>query len=163
MTCLAVLLFVACTSRKVTNNVGLAHAWEVKKVAAYRKGDLRYDLFLKKYNNVHNKRNVDFVLRIINIENDVSPLRAISKNLDEYSVHYEYLLNQAKDDFALYVDGKSLFPLSYSFENYYNTFPFDALNIGFASGTKLQGKNAELVFVDRLFSRDSIFFNIKIN
>lgn len=110
--------------------------------------------------------NLTLSIRIINRKSNVSPLRGICTNLEDYNTYYEYLLNRCKDDISLVYDGKIAYPVYYAFENNYNSFPFETINVGYRFSPGRRGpKEMKLVFLDKIFSHDTLAFslnNIKI-
>lgn len=154
---------MACVSRHVeVRNEALVV--DKRQIAEFTKGDVRYEVYqIQKEAPTKSKSKIlNLSIRLINVGANVSPLRAISKDLEQYSANYEYFLNHAQQDVFLRIKNEPVFPKYYFFENNYNAFPFDVINVGFAIGAQQIKKGVQLVFVDKLLTRDSIFFNINI-
>ena len=98
-------------------------------------------------------------IRIINTSDNTSPLRKLCSNLTDYNTYYEYLLNSAKNELVL-SDAKAVFnyPVAYSFENNYDAFPFETINVGYRITRKTIPQ--KLIYTDRVFARDTITFFI---
>lgn len=107
-----------------------------------------------------------FSIRITNMKDNASPLRKICGDLEQYNTYYEYLLNQCKDQLSLQSGNEIAYPVYYAFENNYNSFPFETINVGYRFKARRDGlENARLVFIDRVFTHDTLRFtlnNIKI-
>jgi hypothetical protein len=138
------------------------------QIAEYSKGDLKYKLYQmpndlsdKKSKNKKKLRSVKLSLMIINMKDNSSPLRRLCTDINQYNIYYEYLLNTAKNELYLRTADKINYPVYYSFENNYNAFPFETINVGYAL-EHFDKKHTEttLVFVDRVFSKDTLFFNL---
>jgi len=56
--------------------------------------------------------------------------------------------------------GALLYPVAYSFENNYNAFPFETINVGFkfSKGIKAGTKDLQLIYDDKVFARDTVSF-----
>ena len=111
------------------------------------------------------KQKVPLVMSImiINTQTGASPLRAISGNLEEYNTYYEYLLNQAKNDFILFKGTSPEYPVYYAFENNYNVFPFETINIGYPGSVRpslKELKKMNLLYLDKVFSHDTLLMNL---
>jgi hypothetical protein len=156
----------ACSVKHTTSNVAVRE--DKIQIAEFSKDWLQYKVY--QMNDVNKKRTskkeqtLKLCVRIINMRDNVSPLRSLCSNLDEYNSYYEHLLNGAKNELFLLTGNQISFPVYYSFENNYNTFPFETINVGYAlpKASKKSNKTT-LVFVDRIFSKDSIFFNLNNN
>lgn len=129
-------------------------------VAEKQVGWLKYQLYFKPQ-DPKGKNQIVVSLRVINTENNVSPLRRISNNIEAYSTYYEYLLNSAKNDFILQTATYELYPKWFAFENNYNAFPFEVLNVGFEDNA-LRKKDVPLtlLFTDRVFSHNVVSLKI---
>jgi|GEM_PF-4592264 len=138
-----------------------------KQVAQFRKGDLAYEVYRQYLTETNGKKadrskkeSVRLMIRIVNKANNVSPLRAMSGSYDAYNSNNEYLLNGAKNDIMLLIKGQYIYPLYYSFENNYNSFPFETINLGYSISRQQKRSAVQLVFIDKVFTQDSIFFNL---
>lgn len=153
----------SCSVKKAT----LAPKQEKTQIATFSKGDLTYEIYRQSAFNQDGESKVEknneilrLTIRLVNKAGNTSPLRAISRNYEEYNIHNEYLLNGARNDIMLCIQQQYLFPKYYSFENNYNAFPFETINVGYVLGKKQKHKPIQLIFVDKIFTRDSIFFNL---
>jgi hypothetical protein len=171
--CTLVLMVLLCTGimscsgpRKTASN---RNTTKVLLAENTRPG-LRYELYLLPADSTaqRSKQQVPYArlsLRIVNTADNASPLRRICRNLDEYNTYYEYLLNGAPGDLQ-FIDGKETFyPVSYSFENNYNAFPFETINAGFRYDfRRSRRKNAplQLLYADRVFARDTLVFHLNL-
>lgn len=164
--CLLSIVMTAVMSSCHSSRKTIAQArTERELISEYRKDDLLYKVFRlpdkpggERVASAGN-RNVMLSIRVINMKDNASPLRSRCTNLDEYNTLYEYLLNSCKNEIYLQ-NGKNIsYPVSYSFENNYNAFPFETINVGYHISRK--SSNCKLVYVDRVFSRDTITFTIK--
>lgn len=120
----------------------------------------------KKQQNKTDK-NIKLSIMVVNMNSDnASPLRRLCSNLEEYNIKNEYLLNSAKNDIYLVASDNTIkYPVYYAFENNYNAFPFETINVGYAfkNNETKKMKKIKLVYIDRIFSNDSIFFNLNLN
>lgn len=127
------------------------------------KGWLKYQVYLLP-EDIAGKEQDKMMLsiRVINMENNTSPLRRLCTSLDDYNEYYEYLLNHCKEDITVSAGGALLYPVSYSFENNYNAFPFETINVGYrykAGKEKYKGGVA-LTYNDKVFAHDTINFDL---
>ena len=135
------------------------------QIAEFSKDWLQYKVYqmndLNRKGASKREQALKLSVRIINMKDNTSPLRALCSNLDDYNIYYEHLLNGAKNELYLLTRDQIIFPVYYSFENNYNAFPFETINVGYVLPKATRKNNATtLVFVDRIFSKDSIFFNL---
>ena len=60
---------------------------------------------------------------------------------------------------------KELYPVYYAFENNYDAFPFETINVGFEYDLRKNGinslKNLQLIYTDKIFSHSTISCNLK--
>jgi hypothetical protein len=124
------------------------------------KGWLRFSLYAIKDTLANRSQDMLYSIRVINISDNNSPLRKISKNLDEYNTAYAYLLTQAKNDFVLYSNNSVFYPSYYAIENHYNSFPFETINIGYSIKKEKKKGDRLIAFIDRVFTQDTIVFNL---
>ncbi len=129
-----------------------------------RKGWLQYKVFMLPAENngetYHGKRTVALNIMVINMIDNTSPLRKRSADLEQYNIQYEYLLNTCKNEIILNGKKTVSYPVSYSYENNYNAFPFESINVGYAVAAKKQ--SYQLVYVDRIFSQDTVTFSLSL-
>ena len=159
LTLLLVLMNSCTTTRPVTTTselVGTANReWLTYQV---------YRLPTEKSNQPVDKKLAThmYSIRVVNTGDNTSPLRKLSNDLAEYNTYYEYLLNGCKDDISLSGNsGFTAYPVYYAFENNYNAFPFETINVGYTISKKQsREKNMRLVFVDRLFAHDTISISL---
>ena len=159
----------ACNTPKHVSNLSVKA--EKTLIASRTKGWLKYNIYQMPLDSQalrSHKRNrpLIFSIRIINMENDVSPLRRISSSLKQYDVFYEYLLNQTKNDLALVSGTTVVYPSYYSFENSYNVFPFETVNVGFSAEVIAQSKfkksePVRLLYADKVFAHDTLTCDVK--
>jgi hypothetical protein len=131
-------------------------------------GWLKYKVYLQPATdtaaNKKRPRNMQLSIMVINMHDNTSPLRKIVTDLEQYNICYEYLLNRCKDDLHLYDHGKVLYPIAYSFENNYNAFPFETINVGYRYDlNKRKNRHMQglvLEYADRVFAKDTIVFNL---
>ena len=163
--CVAVMAAFSCS---VKNTAFLKQPKKkTEQIAQFKKGDLSYEVY-RQYATGENMQMaadpkqspVRISIRIINKGGNVSPLRAISGNYETYNINNDYLLNGAKNDIMLFVKGRLIYPSYYCFENNYNAFPFETINLGYSLTTKQRKSPVQLIFVDKVFTQDSIFFNL---
>lgn len=162
---LAVVLAASCSVKKTASHKQPQRG--VVQVAQFKKGDLSYEIYRQPLAGENmqatakGKQNtIRLSIRIINKAGNVSPLRAVSANYEKYNINNEYLLNGAKNDIMLLVKGLVIYPSYYSFENNYNAFPFETINLGYSLTTQQRKLPVELIFVDKVFTQDSILFNL---
>lgn len=142
-------------------------------IGEINRGWLRYQIYLIPASDLiasnsqrtkQGRGSLQFSIRIINMETSTSPLRRLCTGLDDYNLFYEYLLNGAKNDLLLVSGTDVSYPVSYSFENNYNAFPFEIINVGYSSevsGKKRRRSDAmTLLFVDKIFSHDTLFCRV---
>ncbi|MFA6152122.1 MAG: hypothetical protein WC716_12425 [Chitinophagaceae bacterium] len=159
------ILFSGCITKHLTSTDGSKD--NRIQIGEFQKGDLSYEIFrLDNFNQITSEQSklktIKLSVRIINKGGGQSPLRAISNNLDEYNSRYSYLLNNAKNDLIIKTHSAVLCPVYYSFENNYNAFPFETINVGYELNRKQAKGSVQLIFVDKIFTQDSIFFNLKL-
>ncbi|XZF15210.1 hypothetical protein ACTHGU_03665 [Chitinophagaceae bacterium MMS25-I14] len=130
------------------------------------KGWLKYQVYLLPNDSARKvANNPDYMrlsIMVINMENNTSPLRRLCTSLDDYNGYYEYLLNHCKEDITVSAGGALLYPVSYSFENNYNAFPFETINVGYRYGIRKKKHSTDvlLTYNDKVFSHDTINFNL---
>jgi hypothetical protein len=157
------LIAAACGSNKhvTTNNTK-------KQIAEYSVDWLKYKIYLlpqdtagsKKHRNRADK-NIKLSIMVINMKDNFSPLRKLCSDIDQYNIYNEYLLNGAKNEIYLQTGTDINYPVYYAFENNYNAFPFETINVGYKLiHKKKDHSEPKLVFVDRVFSKDTITFNL---
>lgn len=137
-------------------------------VSEFERDWLKFRVFLlpQSQSDVHNskkehgQKNMVFSIMIINMKDNASPLRKICGNLDEYNTYYEYLLNRCKENISLQQNGEIAYPVYYSFENNYNSFPFETINVGYRFKEKRRTNVPELVFDDKIFSHTILRFSL---
>lgn len=131
-------------------------------VGSSERGWLHYEVFLLPVDSGIDKKNdvVKLSVRIVNKHDNTSPLRKLCNNLDDYNTLYEYLLNSARNEIYLQTSGAITYPVSYSFENNYNAFPFETINVGYHIRPKK--KAMQLVYVDRVFARDTLIIPLNL-
>ncbi len=132
-------------------------------IGEYSRDWLKYKIFLlpeQPGTSRAKNRSLALNIRVINIMDNVSPLRKRSGNLDEYNTYYEYLLNGCKNEIYLNAGGRISYPVSYSYENNYNAFPFESINVGYTISKRK--KKYELVYIDRVFSQDTVTFSLSL-
>lgn len=105
------------------------------------------------------KEVVQLSIRVLNTMDDTSPLRKLCTDLEQYNIRYEYLLNGAKNEVYLQSPKGISYPVSYSFENNYNAVPFETINVGYHIN-RLE-KGTRLVYVDRVFAQDTLYFPVR--
>lgn len=129
-------------------------------VSERSKGWLRYEVYLLPVETKRNDENVMLSIRIVNTYDNNSPLRKLCTSLDDYNQYYEYLLNHTKEDITMTAKGTLLYPVAYSFENNYNAFPFETINVGyrFATTKNAHAKALVLTYDDKVFGRDTVNF-----
>lgn len=134
------------------------------ELADYTRDWLRYRVYLQPATEVtaqkDQSRALKLSIRVINIKDNSSPLRRLCSNLDEYNFYYEYLLNSAKEE--IYLQGKNgiKYPVFYAFENNYNAFPFETINLGYTFSGREQLKDYRLIYIDRVFAKDTLVFSL---
>lgn len=135
------------------------------ELADYTHDWLRYKIYLLPEDEAVGRKQkvragVKLSIRVINMHDNSSPLRRLCGDLQDYNTYYEYLLNGAKEE--IYLQGKQglKYPVYYAFENNYNAFPFETINLGYAFSGREQLKDYQLVFIDRVFSKDTIVFQL---
>jgi hypothetical protein len=164
--CLLILLLLnlySCTgSRKHAYNTITAK----KQLATCVRPGLQYELYQLPPDTASLAKAgpyTKFSIRVINTDDNASPLRRLCRNLDEYNTYYEYLLNGAPEDLQLIDNGTVLYPVSYSFENNYNVFPFETINVGYRYAPKKHKRRSgelKMIYTDRVFARDTIVFHL---
>lgn len=102
---------------------------------------------------------IQLSIRVLNTMDDTSPLRKLCTDLEQYNIRYEYLLNGAKNEVYLQSPKGISYPVSYSFENNYNAVPFETINVGYHI-SRLE-KGTRLVYVDRVFAQDTLYFPVR--
>ena len=126
----------------------------------FSRGWLKYQFYQQGSNGKYHagqKDKMRFTVRIINMADGTSPLRRLARNIDQYNVYYEYLLNETKNDLTLVYGDRVLYPVYYAFENNYNAFPFETINVGYQPiGKKIKGASAYLQYADKVFAHDTI-------
>jgi len=126
-----------------------------QEVLADRSRDwLRYEIY--RLPDTKGNNSIRLSIRVINTRDNTSPLRRVCTNLEDYNTCYEYLLNRAKNDIWLESRSGARYPVYYAFENNYNAFPFETINLGYSCPDKKH--DYRLVFVDRVFARDTLVF-----
>jgi len=143
-------------------------AQDREALAQYSRPGLQYNLYLLPEDSATARGKkaapyARFSIRVINTADNASPLRRLCHNLDEYNTYYEYLLNRALNDLQLIDNGAILYPVSYSFENNYNAFPFETINVGYRIDLRQARKKKhalKMVYADRVFAQDTIVFNL---
>jgi hypothetical protein len=163
--------FGSCHTQRQFSNTPLVASKTL--LATCDKGWLRYKIYqlpidkqtTKKSKQSKNSHPLVFSIMIINQENGDSPLRRICGSLEQYNALYEYLLNQAKNDLALVSGTNVLYPSYCSFENNYNAFPFETLNVGFSADALARYKvrksvPVRLLYMDRVFAHDTVTCDI---
>lgn len=161
----AMLMFCCSVIIGCTSNKQLAHVGGEKTLLTEDSaGWLKYKVYLLP-TNAEKSGQTDYMqlsIMVINMADNTSPLRRICTNLDNYNTYYEYLLNRCKDDLNLLVQGTILYPISYSFENNYNAFPFETINVGYKYDLRNKRnrhiKDLKLRYADRVFAHDTITF-----
>jgi len=157
-----------CSSPRRTTRAWVSQKTLIKE---REKGVFRYKVYIMPNQNqaktraFSKKSKVPLVLsiRVINKDGGVSPLRGICQDLRQYSILYEYLLNAAKNDFVLLNGNEFEYPIYYSFENNYNAFPFETINIGYSGSVNpsaTQLKKLRLLYMDKIFSHDTLLLNL---
>jgi len=166
--CLLLLAFcglAAChTARQTATMVK-----EKTLIAEYANDWLRYWVYLLPGDNSElagkQKENLRLSIMVVNMKDNTSPLRKRCTNLDEYNQYYEYLLNSCKNDIVVRDGKKELYPVYYAFENNYDAFPFETINIGFEYDLRKKGLSSlhklQLIYTDKVFSQAVI--NCKLN
>jgi hypothetical protein len=137
---------------------------EKRLISEYEKGWLKYKVFLLPADeNDQRYAGKNEIIRlsimVVNIKDNTSPLRKLCSNLDQYNIYYEYLLNSCKNELSLQSAKHVAYPVSYSFENNYDAFPFETINVGYRIG-RSKKESYKLVYVDRVFSQDTLTFPI---
>lgn len=157
--CLIMLTVVSCKTGKTAT----IQPQTKILIGERNKGWLRYEVYLLPADvppGKHSSENMMLSIRVVNTYDNTSPLRKLSTSLDDYNQYYEYLLNHTKDDITMYANGALLYPVAYSFENNYNAFPFETINVGYKLSTR--GKSAvkglRLTYDDKVFARDTVNF-----
>jgi hypothetical protein len=111
------------------------------------------------------KENLVLSIMVINMKDNASPLRKLCTSLDDYNQYYEYLLNGCKNDIVIHAGKRELYPVYYAFENNYDAFPFETINVGFEYDLKKNGlsslKNLQLVYTDKIFSHGTVSCHLK--
>lgn len=157
------LFIAACSSNK---QVAISNT--KKQIAEYDIDWLKYKIYLmpqdtmtvKKHRTKADK-NIKLSIMVINMKDNFSPLRKLCSDIDQYNIYNEYLLNGVKNEIYLQTGTNINYPVYYSFENNYNAFPFETINVGYKLTHKKKDHNEpKLVFVDRVFSKDTITFNL---
>lgn len=103
-------------------------------------------------------QNLILSITVTNREDNISPLRKISGNLDQYNTYYEYLLNRCKENLVLRNGSELFYPVYYSFENNYNAFPFETINVGYRLKRTRKEKALTLQYTDLVFAHDTLNF-----
>jgi hypothetical protein len=156
----------ACSSNKhVATNHTQSTAKKVQ-IAEFEHDWVRYQVYLLTNEKINRKSNaVKLSIMVINTKNNSSPLRRLCSDINQYNVYNEYLLNGAKNEIFIMKADRIYYPIYYSFENNYNAFPFETINIGYSlpSPSKRQNDSTTLVFIDRVFAQDTIYFNLTKN
>lgn len=138
-------------------------------IAEYANGWLHYKVYLLPGSSAgltgKQKENLTLSIMVVNIKDNTSPLRKRCTSLDEYNHYYEYLLNSCKDDIVVRDGKKELYPVYYAFENNYDAFPFETINIGFEYDLRKKGLSSlhklQLIYTDKVFSQAVV--NCKLN
>lgn len=162
----AIVVGAGCSTSKPT---AFRPVREKTLIGETEKGWLKYKFYLMPADNVASKvkgksKNVVFSIQVINMQDATSPLRKLCSNLDDYNIYYEYLLNQTKNDLTL-TSGKSIsYPVYYAFENNYNAFPFETINVGYSldKGGRSRKTTKSLLYVDKIFAHDTIRCNLAL-
>jgi hypothetical protein len=132
------------------------------ELADHTQGWLRYKVYRQPAaaDRHHRDRALKLSIRVINMEDNSSPLRRLCGDLQDYNTYYEYLLNGAKNE--IYLEGKKgiKYPVFYAFENNYNAFPFETFNLGYTFSGREKLEDYNLVFIDRVFAKDTIVFSL---
>jgi hypothetical protein len=155
-----ICVFSACNTHK---QIAATVVREKTLIGEQSAGWLKYKIYMLPGDTSRNgkqKDNLVLSIMIINMQDNTSPLRKLCANLDDYNQYYEYLLNSCKNDIVLQAGNKRLYPVYYAFENNYDAFPFETINVGFESDRTNKGlnhlKNPELIYADKVFSHDTI-------
>lgn len=154
------ILMTSCTTNKKTVSVNNDKVLLTERSAGW----LKYKVYLLPATEMSRKgaNNMMLSIQVINMQDNTSPLRKICADLDQYNTYYEYLLNRCKEDLLLYWKGEILYPVSYSFENNYNAFPFETINVGYKYDLNKKRnkrmKDLKLAYTDRVFAQDTITF-----
>lgn len=81
------------------------------------------------------KQLKDWLFFNIYVSNDslrtASPIRLMSRDLDDYNLILDYYLNRNKENISLHIDSTVVYPTVYNYENNYNLSPEDVLVVGF--------------------------------
>jgi len=160
-TCIPVLLLISGLQLQAchtTHHSVQTTAKDKVLISELRTDWLQYKVF-RIPENEKKSNLVRLSIRVVNTKDNTSPLRKMSTDLEQYNIRYEYLLNSAKNELYL-EDAKGItYPVSYSFENNYNAFPFETINVGYQVGHLKKG--TRLVYVDRVFAQDTLYFRVK--
>jgi hypothetical protein len=90
-----------------------------------------------------------------------SPIRLVSKNIDDYNYLLNYYLANNKMNFKLVIGDKVVLPTIYMYENGYNLSPQDVFIVGFEFDVKQAIRNKEqitLQYDDKLLKSGPINF-----
>jgi hypothetical protein len=168
LTLLLSLSASSCMVHKKTEQIPLVQIKTL--VYEFDKGWLKYKIFQMPDTAAGAKSKkhmvlqpIMFSIRIINMQDGSSPLRRLCSNLEEYNEYYEYLLNQAKNDIVILNGNEIEYPVYYSFENSYNVFPFETINVGYSRERLKHGdhaKNLRLLYQDKIFSHDTLMCRV---
>lgn len=156
------IVFEGCDSIKHTS----AKKNIKTQIAEYSNDELKYKVFLMPQESVTLKskektKSIKFSIMIINMKNNFSPLRRLCSDINDYNIYNEYLLNGAKNEIYLLTNSGINYPTYYLFENNYSAFPFETINVGYSVPSPVKkGTQFTLVYVDRVFSKDTISFNL---
>jgi len=148
-----------CTSSR---KISITQGTSILPVATTTRPGLQYNLYLLPADSV-SVPYTRFSIRVLSTTDNFSPLRRLCRNLQEYNTYYEYLLNGAAQDLLLVDRGQILYPVSYSFENNYNAFPFETINVGYRYGRqprRPKKRDLKMIYTDRVFAQDTIVFNL---
>ena len=155
----ALSLLTGCHATKTITGTGKT---EKVLLGEFTRDWLKYRLYLmpEKSGQMGHNKVMQLSIMVENMMDNASPLRKLCTNLDDYNTYYEYLLNGAKNEIYLQSAKSISYPISYSFENNYNVFPFETINVGYRTPDRKKG--TQLVYIDRVFSRDTLYFPIKL-
>jgi hypothetical protein len=112
--------------------------------------------------DAQHQKGIVLTVRVYNNQDMSSPLRKVCRSMDAYNSANEYLLNKLRQDIRLEYGTASCNPTDFWFENNYNAFPFETFKVGFTppkSFFKGHSKVAQLVYVDRVFTGDTLSFH----
>lgn len=166
------LLSIVCCTLALfscaTTKLGKQEAKSRKQIAELSVDWLKYKIYLMPEEEQvagksrHNKtKSIKLSMMIINMKNNFSPLRRLCSDINEYNLYNEYLLNGAKNEIYLISGNTINYPVFYAFENNYNAFPFETINVGYTLPKKNKKSTPmSLVFVDRVFAKDTLTFSL---